>query len=90
MWETEPITVFFLHVLRSSVRSLVFFDFLVTNASLLDLVLDIWGHDTDFLRALRVARVLRLLRLNANMARFEHTFVMVAEASTLTDPLEKV
>jgi len=50
------------------------FDFLVTNASVLDLLLDMWHHDTDFLRALRVARVLRLLRLNKNMQRFEATF----------------
>lgn len=49
------------------------FDFLVTQASLLDLILDMMGHDTDFLRALRVARVLRLLKLNTNMQRFEKT-----------------
>ena len=54
------------------------FDFLVTNASIIDLFLDMWGHDTEFLRALRVARVLRLLRLNSNMQRFEATFAMVA------------
>ena len=47
------------------------FDFFVTWASLVDLILDMWGHDTDILRALRVARVMRLLRLNDEMRRFE-------------------
>jgi hypothetical protein len=51
------------------------FDFTVTSASLIDLGLDMYGHDTEFLRALRVARVLRLLRLNSNMQRFEKTFI---------------
>lgn len=55
------------------------FDFAVTWASLIDLGLDVYGHDTEFLRALRVARVLRLLRLNSNMQRFEKTFVATWE-----------
>ena len=54
------------------------FDFFVTWCSVVDLVLDFWGHDTDFLRALRVARILRLLRLNRKMRRFENTVAKVA------------
>ena len=55
------------------------FDFVVTWCSVVDLLLDFWGHDTDFLRALRVARVMRLLRLNRKMRRFEDTAAKVAE-----------
>ena len=55
------------------------FDFIVTNASLIDLGLDLIGHDTDFLRALRVARVMRLLRLNRDMLRFEATTIKITE-----------
>ena len=54
------------------------FDFVVTWCSLLDMALEIYGHDTDFLRALRVARVLRLLRLNPQMKRFEGTLAAVS------------
>ena len=54
------------------------FDFVVTWSSLVDLVLDYIGHDTDLLRALRVARVMRLLRLNEDMRRFEATAVKIA------------
>lgn len=53
------------------------FDFVVTWCSILDLLLDYYGHDTDFLRALRVARVLRLLRLNRKTERFEKTVLFV-------------
>ena len=54
------------------------FDFVVTLCSLLDMALEFYGHDTDFLRALRVARVLRLLRLNPQMKRFEGTLAAVS------------
>ena len=54
------------------------FDFIVTWCSLVDVTLEQYGHDTDFLRALRVARVLRLLRLNPQMVRFERTAAAVA------------
>ena len=53
------------------------FDFIVTWASIVDLVLDVLGHNTDILRALRVARVMRLLRLNEDMRRFEATAAKV-------------
>ena len=49
------------------------FDCLVTICSLVDIVLDWYGKDADLLRALRVARIMRLLRINKNMARFSRT-----------------
>ena len=54
------------------------FDFFVTWCSVVDLVLEVYGHNTQLLRALRVARVMRLLRLNRKMRRFEETFDKVA------------
>ena len=47
----------------------------------LDVQLDRLGVSWPLLRALRAARVLRLLRLNPNMRRFEAT--MAASASAL-------
>ena len=58
------------------------FDFFVTWCSMIDLGLEQFGRDTDFLRALRVARVMRLLKLNPKLARFERTFAAVASLVT--------
>ena len=55
------------------------FDFFVTWCSLIDLLMEVYGHETDVLRAMRVARVLRLLRLNNEMRRFELTIVKAAD-----------
>ena len=54
------------------------FDFIVTWCSIIDFTLEMYGLDTDFLRALRVARVLRLLKLNPQMTRFEQTAFAVS------------